>query len=147
MSVNDGNISNIEKIECDGLVIAHIIYKDYENEGIEFFSSNEYPLQLGSMKHSRGHKVSPHIHNPVKRNTVGTQEVLFIKKGKVKIDFYSPEQVFLKSRELSAGDIILFAGAGHGIEVLEDAVIVEVKNGPFAQGSDKVKFEGKRGQV
>jgi len=70
---------------------------------------------------------------------------LFIKSGVVRIDFYSYEQVYLESRELSAGDFILLAGAGHGIEVLEDATIVEVKNGPFIEGADKGRFEGKRG--
>lgn len=139
-------MTEVEKIEHDGLVIAHIIYKDYKNEGIEFFSSNEDPLQLGSMKRPKGYKICPHIHKPVARNTVGTQEVLFVKKGKIRIDFYSFEQKFLESRELSGGDVILLSNAGHGIEVLEEAVIVEVKNGPFTKGADKVKFEDKRGE-
>ena len=65
---------------------------------------------------------------------------------KIRIDFYSLEQEFLESRELSGGDVILLSNAGHGIKVLEEAVIVEVKNGPFTKGADKVKFEDKRGE-
>lgn len=136
----------IEKIIHNNTVIALIIYKDYKQEGIQFLSPNEYSLQLGYMTRPKGYQVLPHIHNPVRRNTIGTQEVLFIKKGGIRIDFYSFEQVFLESRKLFAGDIILLAGAGHGIEVLKEAEIVEVKNGPFIEGVDKGRFKGKKGK-
>ena len=135
----------IEKIVHDNTVIAIIVYKNYQTEGIKFLSPAEFGLQLGFMQRQAGYQVVPHIHNPVHRHSIGTQEVLFIKSGVVRIDFYSYEQVYLESRELSAGDFILLAGAGHGIEVLEDATIVEVKNGPFIEGADKGRFEGKRG--
>jgi hypothetical protein len=135
----------IEEIVHDNTVIAIIVYKNYQTEGIKFLSPAEFALQLGFMQRKAGYQVVPHIHNPVHRHSIGTQEVLFIKSGVIRIDFYSFEQVYLKSRELSAGDFILLAGAGHGIEVLEDATIVEVKNGPFIEGSDKGRFEGKRG--
>jgi hypothetical protein len=135
----------IEKIVHDDTVIAIIVYKNYQTEGIKFLSPAEFGLQLGFMQRQAGYQVVPHIHNPVHRHSIGTQEVLFIKSGVIRIDFYSYEEVYLESRELSAGDFILLAGAGHGIEVLEDATIVEVKNGPFIEGADKGRFEGKRG--
>jgi hypothetical protein len=135
----------IEQIVHNNTIVAIIVYKNYQTEGIKFLSPNEYSLQLGFMQRQAGYKVVPHIHNPVHRHSIGTQEVLFIKAGVVRIDFYSYEQEYLESRELSTGDFILLAGAGHGIEVLEDATIVEVKNGPFIQEADKGRFEGKRG--
>ena len=135
----------IEKIVHDNTVIAIIVYKNYQTEGIKFVSPAEFGLQLGFMQRQAGYQVVPHIHNPVHRHSIGTQEVLFIKSGVIRIDFYSFEQVYLESRELSAGDFILLAGAGHGIEVLEDATIVEVKNGPFIEGADKGRFGGERG--
>jgi len=134
----------IEKIIHNNIVIAIIIRKDYKQEGIQFLSPQEYSLQLGYMTRPKGYQISPHIHNSVQRNTVGTQEVLFIKNGKVRIDFYSFEQLLLESRQLSAGDIILLAGAGHGIEVIQEAEIIEVKNGPFIESADKDRFKGKR---
>ena len=124
-------------------VIALIIYKDYQAAGISFITPKESLLQLGYMSRPAGYQIIPHTHNPVQRHTVGTQEVLFIKSGVIRIDFYSFEQVFLESRELSAGDLILLSGAGHGIDVLEDAVIIEVKNGPFIEGADKGRFGDK----
>lgn len=135
----------IETIRHDGEIVALVIYNDYEVDGIKFLSPNEFTLQLGHMRRPAGYRVIPHTHNPVVRNTVGTQEVLFVKSGVIRVDFYSFDQVFLDSRRLSAGDIILLAGAGHGIEVLEEATIVEVKNGPYLEGADKGRFDGKPG--
>jgi hypothetical protein len=133
----------VETIRYDGTIVAIIIYSGYEVEGIKFITPQEFTLQLGHMTRPVGYKVVPHTHNLVRRETYGTQEVLFIKKGRVRVDFYSYEQQYLESRELSAGDLILLAGAGHGIKVLEEATIVEVKNGPFIEGADKGRFEGR----
>jgi hypothetical protein len=137
-------IGMIEKITHNGYVIAIIIYKNFQRDGIAFVTPNEFSLQLGHMTRPVGYRVVPHVHNPVPRNTIGTQEALFIKSGRIRIDFYAFDQTYLESRELEAGDIILLAGAGHGIEVLEEATIVEVKNGPFVEGADKGRFEGRR---
>lgn len=134
----------VEVINHQGIVIAIIVRKDYRKEGIEFITPENYSLQLGHMTRPAGYEVIPHTHNPVCRETIGTQEALFIKSGAIRIDFYSFEREYLESRELAAGDIILLAGAGHGITVLETATIVEVKNGPFIEGADKGRFEGRK---
>lgn len=136
----------IETIYHNGIVIGIIIYKNHyiEKNKIEFVSPQDYVIQVGYMNRPSGYKVMPHIHNPVRRETFGTQEVLFIKEGKILIDFYSYEQTYLESRELSAGDTILLCGAGHGITMLEPTIMFEVKNGPFVEGSDKGRFEGIR---
>ena len=135
----------IERIVHDGQTIAVLIGKNYRKEGIEFLTPNDFSLQIGHMTRPVGYRVVPHAHNPVPRHTIGTQEALFIKSGRIRIDFYAFDQTYLESRELGAGDILLLAGAGHGIEVLEEATIVEVKNGPFVEGADKGRFEGRRG--
>jgi hypothetical protein len=135
---------SIETIKCDDQIVGIIVYRDYHVDGIKFLSPNDFTLQVGQMRRPAGYQVVPHIHNPVERHTVGTQEVLFIKQGRIRVDFYSFAQRFLESRELGPGDLILLAGAGHAIEVLEDTTIVEVKNGPYVEGADKGRFEGSR---
>jgi len=136
----------IEKIIHNDSIIAIIIYNNYQTKEntIEFFTPQDYLLQLGYMNRPVGYKVIPHIHNPVRRETYGTQEVLCIKKGKILIEFYSYERLYLESRELSSGDIVLLCGAGHGITMLEPTIMIEVKNGPFIEGADKGRFEGKK---
>jgi hypothetical protein len=134
----------IETIHDAGAVVAIIIYDDHrlDEDQIEFITPNDFTLQLGYMNRPAGYQVIPHIHHPVRRETIGTQEVLIVKRGVIEIDFYSFAQVYLESRRLSAGDVIMLAGAGHAITVVETATIVEVKNGPFVPGADKGRFEG-----
>ena len=131
----------IQTIEHNGKMIATIIYKNYHTEGISFVTNKDNILQLGYMSRPTGYHIVPHTHNPVHRHTVGTQEVLFIKSGVIRIDFYSFEQVYLESKELSTGDIVLLAGAGHGITVLEPVTMIEVKNGPYIEDTDKNRFK------
>lgn len=134
----------IETITYNKTIIAIIIYKDYQTEGIAFITPKEFSLQLGYMNRPAGYQIMPHTHNPIRRETVGTQEVLFIKSGAIRIDFYTLDHHYVQSRDLSAGDIIMLAGAGHGITVLEPVVMVEVKNGPYCPEADKARFECKK---
>jgi len=133
----------IEKIAHNDEVIAIIIYKNYDLDGIQFVTPPGALLQLGHMRRPIGYRVVPHIHTDVRRETYGTQEVLFIKKGVVEIDFYSFTQEYLQTKTLSEGDIIFLGGAGHGLRVVEEATIVEVKNGPYHPDADKGRFEGR----
>jgi hypothetical protein len=66
--------------------------------------------------------------------------VLFIKSGKVRVDFYSTEQEYITSRILYKGDVILLANGGHGFKMLEQSEIIEVKQGPYCGEMDKVRF-------
>ncbi|HJZ23225.1 MAG TPA: hypothetical protein VJ201_02110 [Candidatus Babeliales bacterium] len=134
----------IETITHKDIVLAIIVYKNYHKDGISFITPNDYTLQLGYMHHPANHEIKPHMHLPVCRETIGTQEVLIIKEGSILIDFYSFEQEYLESRNLSKGDIILLINAGHGMTILEPTTMIEVKNGPYSPDEDKKKFEGKK---
>ena len=93
------------------------------------------------MHHPTGKIIDAHIHNLVHRNVVMTQEVLFIKKGILRVDFYDEYEDYLESRNLHAGDIILLVSGGHGFRVLEEVEMIEVKQGPYAGENDKKRFE------
>jgi mannose-6-phosphate isomerase-like protein (cupin superfamily) len=94
------------------------------------------------MHHPAGKEIPPHVHNPVPREVHFTQEVLFIKRGKLRVDFYDEDRNYLESRILEAGDTILLATGGHGFEVLEEIEMIEVKQGPYAGEQDKTRFQG-----
>ena len=130
----------IETIESGGKHLALILRNDYTAEGIQFFTPDTYSQQLGYMKRPTGYVIPPHVHNPVKREVEYTKEVLIIRRGVVRVDFYSEDQIYLESATLRAGDIVLLAYGGHGFEMLEDAEIVEVKQGPYAGDQDKTRF-------
>ena len=133
----------IERIIYNDELLAIIVRKDYKKDGISFITPNDFSLQLGYMTRPQDYEIKPHMHHPVRRETVGTQEVLIIQKGKIRIDFYSFDKKYLETRDLSAGDVILLITAGHGMTVLEPVSMIEVKNGPYRPEQDKEKFEGK----
>lgn len=131
----------IEKIEDNGIALAFIIRNQFNKPGITFVTPDEYSQQLAYMQHPKGKQIMPHVHNPVPREVHLTQEVLWIKKGKLRVDFYQDDQTYLESKIVQAGDVILLAKGGHGFEVLEDLEMFEVKQGPYAGESDKTRFQ------
>jgi len=131
----------IDKIHYADKELALIIRHNFKKDGIEFFTPSEYSQQIGYMKRITGHVIPPHVHNPVRREVQYTREVLFIKSGRVRVDFYDDDQQYLESTILEAGDVILLSLGGHGFEILEEAEIIEVKQGPYAGDKDKTKFE------
>ncbi len=131
----------LEKINFKDQQLAIIVYDNFDLPGIHFFTGNELSQQLAFMNHPKGKMIDPHVHNPVKREVQFTQEVLFIKSGKLRVDFYTDTQIYLESRILSKGDVILLMTGGHGFEVLEDLQMFEVKQGPYAGDLDKTRFK------
>jgi len=84
----------------------------------------------------------PHVHNKVQREVFFTQEVLIIKKGKLRVDFYDDDQKYLESHILRDGDVVLLVQGGHGFQVLEELEMIEVKQGPYVGNKDKTRFTG-----
>jgi mannose-6-phosphate isomerase-like protein (cupin superfamily) len=130
----------IETLTNGDQLLAVIVSHRFNEKGIHFFTPNDLSQQLAYMRHPPGKVIEPHVHNPVSRNVHFTQEVLFIKKGKLRVDFYNNDQQYLESRILEAGDVILLATGGHGFEMLEEVEMIEVKQGPYAGDQDKTRF-------
>jgi hypothetical protein len=130
----------IENILHNEQLISVIIRSQYNTEDIKFFTPDDFSQQLAYMNRKKGYVISPHVHNPVKREVSYTQEVLFIKSGKVRVDYFSDDKNYLESRILNQGDVVLLSGGGHGFYMLEDSEIIEVKQGPYAGDKDKTRF-------
>jgi len=131
----------IERIIHNGKELGIIISSSFNKKGIEFFTTDDYSQQLGYMNRPKGYIIDPHRHNLVERKVLLTQEVLFIKSGKIRVDFYDDDQHYLQSSILHSGDIILLANGGHGFEMIEQSEIIEVKQGPYVGELDKVRFQ------
>lgn len=131
----------IERIQDGETLLAIIVPREFREPGISFFTPNEFSQQLGFMRHSAGKIIEPHVHNPVRREVSYTQEVLLIRSGRLRVDFYDDDRHYLESRILRGGDVILLIRGGHGFEVLEDVEMIEVKQGPYLGDSDKTRFE------
>ena len=121
--------------------MALIIPRDRSGEGIHFFTPPDFSQQLGYMNRPAGYRIPSHVHKDVEREVRKTQEVLFIRSGRVRIQFYTDRREPLTSRELAGGDVVLLASGGHGVTMLEPTEIIEVKQGPYAGDEDKVRFD------
>lgn len=130
----------IERIFSNEQLLAIIIFRRFCEAGIHFFTPADYSQQLAYMCHPAGKEIPPHVHNPAPREVQFTQEVLFIKRGRVRVDFYDNDRNYLESRILEEGDTILLATGGHGFEVLEELEMIEVKQGPYTGDQDKTRF-------
>lgn len=133
----------ITHIEANGQLLAIVISHNYDKPGISFFTPGNLSQQLAYMHHPAGKLIESHIHNPVVREVLHTQETLFIKRGRLRVDFFDSSQTYLESRVLEAGDVILLIQGGHGFEVLEEVEMFEVKQGPYAGDQDKTRFKPK----
>lgn len=131
----------IENILHNGELLSVIIRSQYKKDGIDFFTPDDFSQQLGYMNRPEGYEIPPHVHNVVPRNITLTQEVLFIKSGKVRVDYYDNDKIYLESRIVETGDVVLLATGGHGFKMLEQSEIIEVKQGPYCGEMDKVRFE------
>ena len=134
------NDNSFEEVSHGNKIMAMILRSSFNVKGIKFFTPSSFSQQLGYMNRPAGYAIEPHIHKEIKREIYLTQEVLIIKTGIIKVNFYDDTQNYLQSRVLQAGDIILLASCGHGIDVLENAEIVEIKQGPYAGDEDKIRF-------
>lgn len=132
----------IEHVCIDGKIYAIIIRSDYHESGIHFMTEDNYSQQMAYMHHEKGKVIEAHVHNHELRNVIQMQEVLIIRSGRLRVDFYTEERQYFGSKKLGTGDIILLASGGHGFEVLDEIEMVEIKQGPYLGDKDKVRFQG-----
>ncbi|WP_035771416.1 hypothetical protein [Butyrivibrio sp. FCS006] len=130
-----------EIFDDSGKTLAIVIKHDYDKPGITFCTPDDFSQQLAYMHHPVGHVILPHVHNEVKREVLFTKEVLVLKKGRLRCDFYTDAHEYIKSIELVGGDVILLASGGHGFVCLEETEMYEIKQGPYAGEMDKTRFE------
>ncbi len=133
-------MKGLEEIYSGRQLIAIIFRKNIKFSGIKFFTDPKNPFQVGVHSRKKGLKLNPHIHKldqPIIIKEI--QEILFIQKGKIKIELFSPSKKLLVKKILKTGDSILLLRGGHGVEFLEDSKIFELKQGPYP-GSHAAKI-------
>ena len=132
----------IKQIKYKKNIFAYIIKISNKN-GVNFPTPKEITQQVGILNHKKGHKINPHIHFKNPRKITYTTEVLVILKGKVRVDFFDKHKKYLFSKILNKNNIIIFVDGGHGFEILQNAKIIEVKQGPYNEAKDKIIFPSK----
>ena len=129
-----------ERIEHNGQLLAIIIKGDYTPVKTEFLTPDTFKQQVGFIVYDETKNIEPHIHHEMPRNLKGTSEVLILKRGHVRVDFYSQEKEYMESRELFPEDILILVSGGHGFYFYEHSVFLEIKQGPYIGPQEKERF-------
>jgi mannose-6-phosphate isomerase-like protein (cupin superfamily) len=128
-------------------LLAIIVPGSFIGSGIHFITPPTLSQQLAYMHHPAGKLITPHIHQAVDRSIRDTIEVLIVRQGKMRVDFFDDNKNQLESSILTAGDVIMLVSGGHGFEVIEEVDLIEVKQGPYVGENDKVRFSPNRSTV
>ena len=117
----------------EGRVLArHITSSQWEEKGLSFYSQESDFIQVGTWNYDHGKELLAHAHNYVDRSINLTQEVLYIRKGAIRVRVYDRESQLICDRVAKAGDVMILLFGGHGYDILEDDTqVLEVKNGPY----------------
>jgi len=131
----------IEKIEHDGRILALILRDTYDKEGLNFVTEQSHSFQVGIHNVSRGTRYRAHTSLPFEKiDSLKTNKIYYVKRGEVGIDIYGADNIRKEYVRLNAGDLIIFIDGGHGMDVLHDACIIEIKQGPYRGVEQDKKF-------
>jgi hypothetical protein len=130
-----------EQISADGRLLALIVRaKDVLPTETTFLTPKDLGLQLGYIVYPAGAEIPRHVHRPIDRHLTGTGEVLVVQKGRCLLDVYDDDRRLIETTELATGDAMLMVGGGHGFRLLEDTVLLEIKQGPYTGLDEKERF-------
>ncbi|MBN2126850.1 MAG: hypothetical protein JW703_00485 [Candidatus Diapherotrites archaeon] len=127
----------VEKIEENGKLLALIIKGNNYEPGVYFPTTDETPFQIGLHKQPKGKIIPAHRHYPISFENLQFSEFFYIVKGKIKITVYNSKKIKIKDVIVEGGDIIYLL-EGHGMELLEETTMFELKQGPY-RGKEKDK--------
>lgn len=129
-----------ETITHNGKVLCLIVRSELRAKTV-FHTSNDINLQVGHIVYRAGGEVQRHRHPPITRTVVGHAEVVIVESGRAHFDVYSEEDgQLLCTREVGPRDIVVVMAGGHGYRMIEDTVLIEVKQGPFSGVPEKILF-------
>lgn len=133
-------MNGVEQIVAAGKTLAVIIRAQVSPTGTTFLTPPDYKQQVGFVVYPRGGTIARHTHVPLERHLVGTSEVIVVRSGRCELDVYDDDHTLVATRALEAGDVMLMVGGGHGFRMLEDTVLLEVKQGPYTGLDEKERF-------
>src|SRR3954453_13601646 len=131
---------DIETIARGDETLAYIVRPSFGPSAKMFATPDECLQQVGFVVHGAGSEIPRHFHRPVERAIVGTPEVLVVRQGRCEIDIYDSNQELVATPGLRPDDAMGMVGGGHGFRMLEDTILLEVKQGPYFGPDEKRQF-------
>ena len=126
--------------DSDSNLLAIVVHNNESSESKNFITKDEAEFQLATFNLSKNTEILKHYHPPQKREIQSTSEVLVVLEGELRVDIYSMDQELIESVNLKNGDFINMISGGHGIHVESDCRFIEVKQGPYSEEIDKIRF-------
>ena len=130
----------VEHIVSDDKPLCYLIRAELIPKETTFLTPPEFKQQVGYVVYPAGSEIKRHVHRSIERHILGTSEVLVVKKGHCLIDIYNDDRELVTTRDLYEGDIMLMVGGGHGFRMVEDTVLLEIKQGPYLGVDEKERF-------
>jgi hypothetical protein len=130
----------MEPIVWESSVLAYIVRGAVMPEKTVFPTGPELELQVGFVVYQAGGAVIPHRHLPVIRKISRTCEVILVKKGRCELDLYNDDRQVIATRELRTDDLVILVSGGHGFRMLENTILLEVKQGPYFGADEKERL-------
>jgi cupin fold WbuC family metalloprotein len=121
-------------------LLAVFIKKDDIKEVRNFETSNDEEFQIGSFNLEKNTIIESHIHLNQKRIISKTSEALVVIEGEMEVTIYDNERKFIEKLLVQDGDTIALLNGGHGIKINSQCRFVEIKQGPYIEEEDKVRF-------
>ena len=115
---------------------------DYESIDKEknFVTDNSSDIQLASFNLKKNTIIENHYHPKQDRKIETTCEVLVVLDGVIEITIYDKNLEIVSIESISKGGTVALFDGGHGIKVVEDCKLIETKQGPYNESTDKVRF-------
>lgn len=130
----------IETIRDGDAVLACLIRGNHRPRATEFMTPDDWNQQVGFIVYPRGGEIARHRHLPIQRTLTGTAEVLLVREGRCEVDFFDADANLVATRVLTQGDVLVLVSGGHGFRMLEDTILLEVKQGPYTGLQEKSFF-------
>jgi len=127
-------------VDKNNKLLAFYIEFDSSSEEKNFITDHSLEFQVATFNLTKNTEILRHYHPEQKREIKGTSEVLIVQDGSLTIDIYSEDKQLVKSLKLKKGDMVNMVSGGHGIKINDDCKFIEVKQGPYSDTADKVRF-------
>ena len=118
--------------DVDPEILISTVITNFEEAGRHDASTVDEILQVSALSLAKNKVVKSHMHKPIVRGTIGTQEAWIVISGSIRAEIFDTNKDKISENILMSGDCVVLYRGGHSMQVLEDnTVIYEIKNGPY----------------
>ena len=124
----------------EGNLLALFVFDKDVTEGKNFYTNNQSEFQVASFLLPEGDEILRHYHPDQAREVQSTSEVLVLLNGEIEVEIYDNNNKHVHSQVIKSGDTVSLFKGGHSLKIIKKSKFIEVKQGPYDEETDKVRF-------